>query len=912
MTTCLKNLYPESLTTIRKYIDDRNTIFVFPSEITARFWLKKSFQFTRKKTLPAKRFLSWDQFKESAFIYPGDLRPVNQAIRSLYTCHMLEENMQKKFFKYIIRPEYSENSKAFQKTIKKILPSLHQITKLEPLWPESSRAKLEDLQFLWLSYSRFLEKTGLFEPNSKTPHLKLKGYRYFIFYPEVIEDYVNFKIILSLHPEIEVVHVNSEGTVACSESPEILAFENSIKEIKWVFHKIAGLLDRGSVDPEQIFITVSELNQIEDYIRREADLYEIPLQIHRGKPLVLYPEARLFGQIRDCVESNFSLDSLKALLLNHALPWKNPRQCRELIRLGIDYKVFKNYGSDQWLNALRKCGRCRSHPEISISDLNTFYNKLKKHLLKIYGLKDFKLIKESLIDFTYTFLTTSDWTEEQLKVFQYSLKSLDELIEASKITGLSLQFPFLMWLEYLDEKIYVQKDSSPGIPVFPYRVTTGIYPDYHFIINASQRGTAHIVKHYPFMSIHEEEKVEDPEFNLSHHHLKLYSKARVNAYFSYSRRSFSDTHLPPAFFVSHGNIHLFSESEFKKLESRDLYRLERLYWGGKSVPPQILPVQKEGFLSSINTILAPKHIDFTQSAIQSRDLIKRIRKIFLELDSFLRITPTALELFQGCPFHFLLEYVLNLTEDSYKPVMLDPMEIGMLMHRVFQRFYERIIKSEKKLELKNLDHYQEQIRDDVYSVLREYEMCRPVPIPPVWNELERKSEELAAFQIETEIKEMPEEEIMFTEKRLKVSWPEEKICLVGKIDLISKSDDLYTLIDYKKNKLPGRNSILGPEPTSFQMPFYIYLMNENGMEVGRAAYYSMERKRFIYIINPDKSAMAHDEEIACSIEGLKMRIVQMASGIRNGRYLGLSLTKKEACRYCACHGICRTKYILGP
>ena len=83
---------------IQKNLTDCASVFVFPSEITARFWLKKSFQYSSSRAVSAKRFQSWDQFKKSVFRYPADLKPVNQALRILFIDRLLEENRQTRSF----------------------------------------------------------------------------------------------------------------------------------------------------------------------------------------------------------------------------------------------------------------------------------------------------------------------------------------------------------------------------------------------------------------------------------------------------------------------------------------------------------------------------------------------------------------------------------------------------------------------------------------------------------------------------------------------------------------------------------------------------------------------------------------------------------------------------------------------
>ncbi|GAH68793.1 unnamed protein product, partial [marine sediment metagenome] len=258
------------------------------------------------------------------------------------------------------------------------------------------------------------------------------------------------------------------------------------------------------------------------------------------------------------------------------------------------------------------------------------------------------------------------------------------------------------------------------------------------------------------------------------------------------------------------------------------FAAEQQFWTGRPFPVRLYPSQKRGFTSSIQTILAEKDSDFSREAIKDQKLIRRIRQELLDDDSHFRITATALETFQNCPFHYLLERAVGLCEQVYQPVLLEPREFGELMHRVLQSFYTEIIESEKRLAPSKLELYREMVERCVAAVISSYERCRPVPIKEVFRELGRRAEELAMAHIKVELKQMPAEVILFAEKRLGLLWAEEGICLSGKIDRISRTvseaQDGYTLVDYKKKNIPAQKKIFGPAPVSFQMPFYLYLM----------------------------------------------------------------------------------------
>ena len=51
---------------IKKYITDRNTYFVFPTEIAASMWADRATFVTECSAVAMERFIAWDKFKGEA------------------------------------------------------------------------------------------------------------------------------------------------------------------------------------------------------------------------------------------------------------------------------------------------------------------------------------------------------------------------------------------------------------------------------------------------------------------------------------------------------------------------------------------------------------------------------------------------------------------------------------------------------------------------------------------------------------------------------------------------------------------------------------------------------------------------------------------------------------------------------
>ncbi len=907
------------LQSIKQYIEKRDTIFVFPSETASRFWLKRSFSFTHRRTLSHERFISWDHFKKITFKYSlPAFRPVNEAARILFLHHLLAENREKSFFRSIIPRDYAEYSPLQITTLRKILPYLNRISDIPRLDQGIEAGKKKDLLLLLDKYLEFLEAGRFFEPGYEQPWLEVNNFNYLLFYPEILADfhYLNRKGWLSNHPEIKIISLADEATL-----PELklTSFENSEEELTRVLLKIGALLDN-QVEPAEIAISVPALEQLESRLLLLSRLHEVPLQLHQSKPVLRYPQARLFGDMKGCIDSGFSIESLKALLFNYALPWKKEQLNRKLIRFAVYYRVFRNYSTpgvkiDLWQENIKKALASSElqggFESAEIGEIAGYFKRLKSSLQAIAESKDFNVLKEKLLSFSDSFLSTADFNEEELKVFQFSLKALNELITAAaRCDSRQFSSPFAILVAYLEEKPYAPGDLPPGIAVYPYRLAAAIRPKYHFIVNACQSGTEHIIKPYPFLNIHEEYSLADilstGEYDLSAPFIRLYSLSGQEVFFSYARKSYSGISLPPAHFVTSGAISDFSEREEERLS--DPYSSERALWAGKQAagPERLYRGQLQGFSRAEKTSLKAKSLNLWNTPLdqeQSRVINRRLRR----REGYLVISPSSLEQYDNCAFNFLLDRGLAIDEESYLPENWEARETGNILHEIYRRFYQWVIERGGHLERDSFTLYQVQLKDFTGGVLKSYSRNQPLPVFPLWREKWRNIEGLALALLDVDMKIFPEQRIIDVEKLLTLSLEPEsrKVKLTGRIDRIAENSKGMGVVDYKKSRTPKSGDIFGTRPTSFQIPFYILLLSTSGRKTDWAAYYSMEEKKYIMVLDNEPELQEYaGRNLAETIDG-------MIENIERGDFSMAIAAKKINCRFCPYQGICRHNFILG-
>jgi hypothetical protein len=67
---------------------------------------------------------------------------------------------------------------------------------------------------------------------------------------------------------------------------------------------------------------VPDLETYRPYLEREFERYCIPYVIRGGQSLTTNSAGTVFSQINQCYNSDFSYDSVRQLLLNELIPWK--------------------------------------------------------------------------------------------------------------------------------------------------------------------------------------------------------------------------------------------------------------------------------------------------------------------------------------------------------------------------------------------------------------------------------------------------------------------------------------------------------------------------------------------------------------------------------------------------------------
>ena len=179
------------------------------------------------------------------------------------------------------------------------------------------------------------------------------------------------------------------------EHPSVNFYKNSRAEIRSVAQYLRKMHDEKNISWSCMALSIPDIQTYTPYIERELSLYEIPFVLKSGQPLASFGAGSFFSLAQQCVQTDFSFDSIKKLLLNKDLPWKEEELNLSLIKFGQDNNCLCSYTYngktiDVWEQAFN------TQPQEEL--LSTYYESLKKTLKSFVGSYADIYISFSIID----------------------------------------------------------------------------------------------------------------------------------------------------------------------------------------------------------------------------------------------------------------------------------------------------------------------------------------------------------------------------------------------------------------------------------------------------------------------------------------------------------------------------------
>ncbi len=932
---------------LKEYISKPNTIFVFPTSVAAVSWAERLLEFV--PAIAMERFIAWDVFKGDAIrskqqnrtSIPSVLRKIFAQYLVVYNTKLCKEG--KPLFNSIINPVYADQSTSFAGWIASILPALGTWKKHfdKSLLNGNTQTDDSDKDFLVLynEYKDFLDKYDLFDPAWEEPPFQDNGFEYVIFYPEILSDFCEYEKILRESAHVKIVSVfDGEKQFEQENVPECILYTNSRTELRETTLFIKDLIEQKKCDYNDIVISVPDMENWGSYIMRELDLYCIPAVLRSGKSMSAYGAGRFFSQVQQCVNTKFSFDSVKELLLNAFLPWKDTDAIKLLIQFGIDNSCVCSYESnaeiiDVWQEAF-------SADSKSLREKN-LYTTLKKHCSAMCKVTSFEELQLEYFKFKAALFNEQEFLEESDLVLGRCLTELANLIDIEQsFPDVPVNNHFSFYVSLIGEKEYLPQQKKCGVSVVPYRLSA-VAPAYcHIIVGASQSNLTVLFKQLSFLSQSKRDMLSVSDADPSVSFIELYRRHSLGQVrFSCSQKSFSGYSIPHSVFNIKKCLNGLPQNQ-EECSPFDYYSSELVDFVEKSERTiseklAITDIQKEGFSNwfkgiSCDSDESKNKTDFTSSAEQILKVVQSRKN-----PEKISVSQTAMVEYYDCPRKWVFKQLLQLKEPEVQAELMQDTLLGTIYHAIISKYLEQYLVSNSYIESPEIDEDGksvlskencEKLFSCVHEVLCEYQAS------PLTRQLLMVQEKAIYDVVERFL-------VFFTNQfsKYKIAGLEKKLSCIptfaqdvndvefcGILDCVLEvSPEEFIIIDFKtggtpapKNCKPNDDDLL----FDFQMPMYVTLWetNDKAESVIGAAFMSIQKLELVPILGDfgsrkkglQRYSTETEKGFDYTLDCFNNQAKEYINALKNADFKYLESVPFSKCLSCSWKEVCRTNYIV--
>jgi hypothetical protein len=498
-------------------IDNPHSCFIFPTDVAASHWADHLLRI-RGGTIAMDKFTAWDLFKQNSIRSKVQNKTcIHQALRDIFASRLIRENAEaceqgkKPVFLSLIRRQWAGQASQFTSWLAGILPQLGAwfaaatgLSAASVLDWDAGQSSVKfddddrDLYTLTRCYVQFLNSFNLFEPAWETPPFNDAETDYFIFFPESLSDYSEFKELLGASKRVKTISVNETGAQCDS-----FFYSNSRSEITEAALYIRSLHEKKGVNWDSIVVSIPNSEYYEPYVLREFANRSIPFVKRAGKSLTDYPAGRFFRSVLDCVSRDFAFSALSGLLLNRNLPWKDPDKINNLIEFGVKNNCIISWteekeGREQKINVWEDAF---AKPYGGINpEIRQFFTFLKTRMQSLRMAASFSELRRQYFIFREMFFDMGKCAFETDLILSRCISELLNLIEIEKsFPGIPAPDPFLFFANFLSGKIYLAQQSAAGVVILPYKTAVTAPFDCHIVLGADQEGMSVVFSRLDFL-----------------------------------------------------------------------------------------------------------------------------------------------------------------------------------------------------------------------------------------------------------------------------------------------------------------------------------------------------------------------------------------------------------------------------
>jgi hypothetical protein len=918
-------------TALLENVDKPGSLFIFPTDVAASRWADHLLRLLARLrchngngsaavggTVAMEKFIAWDTFKRNSIRSKVQNRKsVPAVLRKMFIAALIRENAalcsqnKEPVFSSLIQPVWAQQADSYAGWLAGILPQLgiwfRQAAGL-PIAKIGERKSGDDffgddrdLFNLALRYTQFLEKYGLFEPAWETPPFEDTGMECFIFFPESLSDFSEYRELLAASSHVKIIQTNSEAK-ACAPSREsspskegdVFFYTNARSEITEAALYIIALHENQNVSWDNISVSFPDKGNYGPYVFREFDNRNIPYIRQSGKPLASYPPGQFFAAIAGCSSENFSFASLTALLLNRHLPWKEEEKIQALIQFGIDNNCICSWTEtpslegeapsieggkkiNVWEDAFENHGKDSAW-------LYSFFRKLMQMINAMRYADSFSAVRKQYFAFRSSFFDMEKCLFETDLVLSRCITELGYLVEIEdSYPDMSVLDSYAFFTDYLEEISYLAQQRSSGVAILPYRTAAPAPFDCHIVLGADQESLSAVFSPLTFLPVNKREKLRLCDNDASQAFITLHRfNSRLPAAFFCSEQTFTDYAIPHSALKMElkPRSRYRDDPEFGVKFAADLYRDENelyasLYFPVREragLPLKIHANQKQGFeewrlrrkrgsTAGGNTADANTGGD----SGTSHPFVEHIRNRFLykgndkELEGKYSVSSSSLALYFKCPLQFIFSRVLDIKNVEIETSLMANETSGIVYHRIISLFLQELkekgetiappfLKGTPSLQYMLPKSYRDKLSEKTDIVFNSFPYLSDV-----------KGDKPAMSMLTARLL-LAEKELFFTQlenflikfisffagfsvvaSEGKYTLNKKFYYLNGYIDCVLENQGSLVIVDFKTKYMPDLSGCIGIEELAdFQLPMYIRLAeNEFGKPAATALFFSI-------------------------------------------------------------------------
>jgi len=953
--------------TLLENIDNPNSLFVFPTDISASGWADRLLRLAGG-TIAMNKFIAWDDFKQNSIKSKvRNKKSIPSVLRKIFVSGLVNENAQEAargktpLFSSLIKVEWAQAASQFTPWLTGVLPQLgvwfKKVTGLTTdsvlgEKAENAASKTEgddkDLFVLIRRYALFLNKHSLFEPAWETPPFNDEGKEVFIFFPESLSDYGEYRELLADSRHVKTISVANTDNLKC----DTFFYTNSRSEIKEAALYIRALNENHCVNWDSIAVCIPNSENYEPYVLREFNNRNIPFVKRSSKFLSDYPAGGFFRSILECVSQDFSFSSLVSLIMNKALPWKNVLSIEKLVQFGIDNNCLYSWveeidGEKKYINVWEDAFNNPIH--YFDGEVRKFFNELKKRLNTFRGCESFNELRRQYFIFREYFFNMDICGEESDLILSRCISELMELVEIeNSFPDVKAPDPFLFFTEYLDEVSYLPQQELTGVAILPYKTAAAAPFDCHIILGAGQESLSVIYSRLDFLPRKKREElgIPDEDASLNFINMHKYNSKKASAFFC-SEQTFSGFAIPHSRIdsPSEPRVSYSTDTAFADKFSRDYFNTESSFYS----TPAITNEEKSQKLheNQINGFTNWKNRRGKKSTSGGKwtvgEKVKNIIKEKYAKTGKYGVSATSLQKYYQCSFKWLFENVFAIENARIETSLMAENLSGLVYHAILNNFFTELKNDSPLLGPAQTDSglslppsYRALLEKSINKVFDCFPLLKSDGSPQMsalTARLLRAGKDDFIYHLDGCLSSFLSFFVGYRVAGSECSYKyeEDTYILNGFVDCILKetreSTDKYVIVDFKLKNMPARRDCTTDEETpltDFQLPMYITLIEKNEQfDVYTALFYSILDQKPLVLFgtirdgNANKNIPSKEEEQIIRNSERYMKIFnefknkteQFTKEISSGNFTVFPLENND-CYNCDYQRICRTVYII--